>query len=68
MKKRLLSLVMVLALAAGTLMGCGSKASDSPDVLGASVENGVTASKVNIAIQPSGAFIPLIIARQEGCA
>ena len=66
MKKRLLSLVMVLALAAGTLMGCGSKASDSPDVLGASVENGVTASKVNIAIQPSGAFIPLIIARQEG--
>lgn len=66
MKKRLFSLVMVLALAAGTLMGCGSKASDSPDVLGASVENGVTASKVNIAIQPSGAFIPLIIARQEG--
>lgn len=65
MKKKLFSLVMVLALTVGSLVGCGSKA-DTPDVLGVAKEDGVSASKVNIAIQPSGAFIPLIIARQEG--
>lgn len=72
MKKRLFSLVLALALTAGTIVGCGSASNDknvdtasteSATVLGAKK---ATASKVNIAIQPSGAFIPLIIARQEG--
>ena len=78
MKKRLVSLLTVAALSFGSIVGCGSTApetvadnsvakdnTETPDVLGASKE-GVTASVVNIAIQPSGAFIPLIIARQEG--
>lgn len=72
MKKRLFSLVLALALTAGTIVGCGSASNDknvdtssteSATVLGAKK---AAASKVNIAIQPSGAFIPLIIARQEG--
>lgn len=59
MKKKLLSLTLAFVLAAGTLIGCGSASS-------VNAAQAQTATKVNIAIQPSGAFIPLIIARQEG--
>lgn len=59
MKKKLLSLTLAFALTAGTLIGCGSASN-------ANAAQAQTATKVNIAIQPSGAFIPLIIARQEG--
>ena len=67
MKKRLLSLVAALTFTVAAVAGCGSAASEeNSEVLGATKDTGVSASTVNIAIQPSGAFIPLIIARQEG--
>lgn len=67
MKKRLLSLVAALTFTVAAVAGCGSATSEgNSEVLGATKDTGVSASTVNIAIQPSGAFIPLIIARQEG--
>ena len=75
MKKKLLSLLLVTGLVAGLAVGCGSakESNESEETTTEVTENieaasneGVTASKVNIAIQPSGAFIPLIIAREEG--
>ena len=78
MKKRLLSLLLVAGVVTGAFVGCGSSDSASAEVEDtASVDieaesgdvaetDGITADTVNIAIQPSGAFIPLIIAREEG--
>lgn len=76
MKKKLLSLLLVTSLVAGLAVGCGSNETASQDdaasetvandAASASDDSGITASTVNIAIQPSGAFIPLIIAREEG--
>ncbi|SFI13451.1 sulfonate transport system substrate-binding protein [Pseudobutyrivibrio sp. OR37] len=74
MKRKLLSLLIVTGLVAGLTVGCGSgeAAGTSSPSEQASVEDNdaqttADGSKtVNIAIQPSGAFIPLIIAREEG--
>lgn len=77
MRKKLISLLLVTGLVAGLAVGCGdSTSADSNQGTTASKEaadttvvgssDGVTADTVNIAIQPSGAFIPLIIAREEG--
>ena len=79
MKKKLLSLFVVTGLVAGLAVGCGSDTADNnqstngeeataeaTDVATVGASDGITADTVNIAIQPSGAFIPLIIAREEG--
>ncbi len=62
-KTRILSCITALALSVTALCGCGSSTkteeSSSPDA-----KNG--SSVVNIAIQPSAAFIPLYIARENG--
>ncbi|SDB02627.1 aliphatic sulfonate ABC transporter substrate-binding protein [Eubacterium oxidoreducens] len=75
MKKKLLSLLLVTGMLTGLVVGCGSTtASNDGETSTASTEEAESdedataegASTVNIAIQPSGAFIPLIIAREEG--
>lgn len=74
MKRKLLSLLLVTGLIAGMAVGCGSaqtsvESQDSEQVSVETEETETTAEGtkvVNIAIQPSGAFIPLIIAREEG--
>ena len=58
MKKKLLSLVLVFTMAVGLFAGCAGKSG--------SRESGITAGVVSIAIQPSAAFIPLFIARENG--
>lgn len=55
MKKRIFALLLVAVMAVGLLTGCGS--SDN--------KNGKS-NMVCIAIQPSAAFIPMMIARQTG--
>ena len=57
MKKRIIALVMISILALGLLTGCGN--SDK-------VKNGHETNMVCIALQPSAAFIPMIITRQNG--
>ena len=59
MKKRILSLLLVAAMAVGLFSGCGGKK-------GAGNSGGISASVVSIAIQPSAAFIPLFVARENG--
>lgn len=78
MKKKLLGTLLTVALAAGLLAGCnGDKtATDNTDVSEASgdetadndgsAEDGITATTLNIAVQPSGAFIPLLVVRENG--
>ena len=74
MKKKLLSLIIVTGLLAGVSVGCGSSEtattsspSEQASVEESNVQTTSDGSKtLNIAIQPSGAFIPLIIAREEG--
>ena len=57
MKKKILTLVMITILALGILTGCGN--SDK-------VKNGQATNMVCIALQPSAAFIPMMITRQTG--
>ena len=57
MKKKILTLVMITILALGLLTGCGN--SDK-------VKNGQATNMVCIALQPSAAFIPMMITRQTG--
>ena len=70
MKKRVLCL-LTAAIVVLSLAGCGSgsgsagNGSSSSDTSGTG-DNGVTASELHIAIQPSAAFIPLYIAREKG--
>jgi sulfonate transport system substrate-binding protein len=71
MKKKLLSLLLVTALGASVLAGCGSNSSSSSEsnsneVASNNAVEGISATEVNIAIQPSGAFIPLYIAKENG--
>lgn len=79
MKRKLLSTLLIAGVVLSSLVGCGSSdaastgdAASTADVSAnetstvATGKEGVTADTVNIAIQPSGAFIPLIIAREEG--
>jgi sulfonate transport system substrate-binding protein len=72
MKKKIISLLLVAALGASILAGCGSSSdsdssagADTTDTQNTSVD-GISATEVNIAIQPSGAFIPLYIAKENG--
>ena len=58
MKKKIISLLMVAAMAVGLFSGCGGS--------GKSAGDGIQTSTVSIAIQPSAAFIPLFIARENG--
>lgn len=60
--KRIAAAALCLLLTAGLLSGCGGsqKNADTPNA------EGVSASEVHIAIQPSAAFIPLYIAREKG--
>ncbi|MEY8390991.1 aliphatic sulfonate ABC transporter substrate-binding protein [Lachnospiraceae bacterium] len=64
MKKiRILSYLTALALGATLLSGCGSSP-EAKEAGSSNVKDG--SSVVNIAIQPSAAFIPLYIARENG--
>ena len=58
--KRIFAAVMVLVMIAGCLTGCGSG--------NAAGGNGAQSGNrtINLAIQPSCAFIPLVIARESG--
>lgn len=60
--KTFVAAALCLILAASLLSGCGGsqKSADAPTA------EGITASEVHIAIQPSAAFIPLYIAREKG--
>ena len=59
MKKRVVSLLMTAVMVIGLLGGCkGSNGSAGSD--------GISAKAVSIAIQPSAAFIPLFVARENG--
>ena len=62
--KRILSVIALLVFALGLLAGCGSPAASEPAA--APNADGYSADAVHIAIQPSAAFIPLYIAREEG--
>lgn len=62
-KTRILSCLTALALGITMLSGCGSS-SETKDSDNAGANN--SSSVVNIAIQPSAAFIPLYIARENG--
>lgn len=62
-KTRILSCLTALALGITMLAGCGSS-SETKDSDNAGANN--SSSVVNIAIQPSAAFIPLYIARENG--
>ena len=81
MKKRILAAMLAAAMVVTAFSGCSSKskdedssetqtdvgdASDSGDVSNDEEIGEITATELNIAIQPSGAFIPLLIAREEG--
>lgn len=61
-KTRIISLLTVMALGVSMLSGCGSSSKQAS----AADSNGNSSSAVNIAIQPSAAFIPLYIARENG--
>lgn len=61
-KTRIISLLTVMALGVSMLSGCGSSSKQAS----AADSNGNSSSVVNIAIQPSAAFIPLYIARENG--
>lgn len=61
-KTRIISLLTVMALGVSMLSGCGSSSKQTS----AADSNGNSSSVVNIAIQPSAAFIPLYIARENG--
>lgn len=63
--KKILAFALLLALSLSLLAGCGAQGSKEAEEETAAVE-GVTAEEVNIAIQPSAAFIPLMIAREMG--
>ena len=58
MRKRFLSIMLVAVMAIGLFSGCKSGSGRS--------EEGVSAGTVSIAIQPSAAFIPLFVARENG--
>ncbi len=59
MFKRIISGLLVTALAIGLMTGCASHR-------GADDSDGIKSRVVSIAIQPSAAFIPLFIARENG--
>lgn len=62
-KTRMISCITALALGAALLSGCGS----SPETKEPETGNSEgSSSVVNIASQPSAAFIPLFIAREKG--
>ena len=56
MLKKILSVLLVFLMAVGLFAGCVKVGSD----------DGITDKTVSIAIQPSAAFIPLFIARENG--
>ncbi|MCR5097671.1 MAG: hypothetical protein K6B14_01845, partial [Lachnospiraceae bacterium] len=58
MIKKAFSIFMIIVMALGLLTGCVGGKGGSKD--------GVTANTVSIAIQPSAAFIPLFVARENG--
>lgn len=60
-KTRLLSGLMAIVLGAAMLSGCGTK-----DGAQASSDSGAGGDVINIAIQPSAAFVPLYVAREKG--
>ncbi len=60
-KRRFLSGFMAIVLGAAMLAGCGAK-----DGTQASSDNAKDGNVVNIAIQPSAAFVPLYVAREKG--
>ena len=67
--KKILTAVLMLAMTASLLAGCGSGNSGSTSASAASsaaseAEGGERT--VNLAIQPSCAFVPLVIARESG--
>ncbi len=64
-KTRILSCFTALALGITLLSGCGSSSQNQASAANNSDNNG-SSSVVNIAIQPSAAFIPLYIARENG--
>lgn len=63
--KRILSAATAVCLSITMLAGCGSSGGGTETSAETSAENG-SAKVVNIAIQPSAAFIPLYIAREKG--
>lgn len=71
-KKKLLSAILAALLAFSVLAGCGSASSGEEDTAAEAgtveetTDSGITTDVVNIAIQPSAAFIPLYIARENG--
>ena len=54
MKKRIIALLLIAVMSIGLLSGCGNST------------KGVNTNMVCIAIQPSAAFIPMMIARKDG--
>ena len=80
MKKKILSSLLAGVMALSVLTACGNSNTASEPATGsdagsaessetasaASSVEGVTDTEVNIAMQPSGAFIPFMIAREEG--
>jgi sulfonate transport system substrate-binding protein len=78
MKKKILAALLALALVGTGLTACGSQSSgqsasaDNTDSTSedasadSSSASGVSDDELVIALQPSGAFIPLIIAREKG--
>lgn len=62
-KSRILSFFTVLAIGSSLLAGCGSSSPDESSTADSANNN---SSVVNIAIQPSAAFVPLYVARENG--
>lgn len=62
--KKILSAAIALALGSALMTGCGS--SDSSESGSDNKDNSGSSAVVNIAVQPSAAFIPLYIARENG--
>ena len=62
-KSRILSFFTVLAIGSSLLAGCGSS---SPNESSTADNKNDSSSVVNIAIQPSAAFVPLYVARENG--
>ena len=62
-KTRILSLLTVVVIGTCTLFGCGSSSQKQEPV---TTDTANTSSVVNIAIQPSAAFVPLYVARENG--
>lgn len=58
MKKRIIAIAMVTIMALGLLTGCGCSNDKT--------KNGEATNMVCIALQPSAAFIPMMITRQTG--